>query len=181
MEKRMYKCEIPGCDREVAVRSTIKSGEHEGKKACTICKNTIDKKTTSRTPLKRFKPKTKEKRKAERVGLPKFFDDAIEELKRNPVCVNCGCKINANYNPHWNIAHILPKSKYKSVMTHPENFIILCSSKDQENGIDCHTRFDNNIMDIPSMPCFPMAKEKFEKFKPDCLERGKIFTIFEQN
>lgn len=177
----MYKCEIPGCGREVAIRSTIKSGTNKGKKACNICKNKSDGTSMSRTPLKPFNPKTRRKRKAERVGLPEFFDKGIEAVKRSPVCVNCGCKIQAHYNPHWNVAHILPKQKYKSVMTHPENFIILCSSKDQDNGIDCHTRFDNNIMDIPSMPCFPLAKKKFEKFKGDCLERGKIFAIFEQN
>jgi hypothetical protein len=36
-------------------------------------------------------------------------------------------------------------------------------------------------MDIPSMPCFKVAKEKFERFKGEVTERGKIFRIFEEN
>lgn len=177
----MYECQIPGCDNKVPIRSTIKSGEHKGKKVCPGCKHIIEGVNKPRKGLKPFTQKNREKRKAERAGLPEFFETAIEELKKSPRCINCGCVINVSYEPVRNVAHILPKSKYKSVMTHPLNKIFLCTSKDQDTGIDCHFRFDNRIMDIPNMPCYKEAKEKFDKFKHEVTERGKIFTIFEEN
>lgn len=177
----MYECQIPGCDQQVAIRSTIKSGEYKGLKACPGCKHRIEGNSKPRKALKPFTQKSREKRKSERAGLPEFFETAIEELKKNPRCANCGCAINTSYEPVRNVAHILPKSKYKSVMAHPLNWIPLCSSKDQDTGIDCHFRFDNRIMDIPSMPCYPLAKERFEIFRGEVTERGKIFAIFDEN
>lgn len=179
MEAKLYNCEIPGCDRQVAIRSTIKSGEHEGKKTCQVCKQKLDGGGLStETKLKPITKKTADRRRGERDGLPEFFTDAVEIAKKDPYCDNCGRKLNLDYNPHWNIAHILPKQKYKSVMTHQLNWIKLCTSK--EDG-DCHHKFDNNISGIPDMVCFNLAKSMFEIFKPEVLERGIIFTIFEEN
>ena len=176
-----YNCEIDGCSRSVDIRSTIKTGEHKGKKACPVCKHVIEGIVKPRKKLKPFTQKNINKRKTERADLPIFFKAAIDELKESPICQNCGAMINASYVPIRNIAHILPKSIYKSVMTHPDNKIFLCSSKDHDSGIDCHYRFDNSIMDIPNMPCFKYAKKKFERFKDEIVERGIIFRIFEEN
>lgn len=172
----MYNCEIPGCNNKVTIRSTIKKGEHKGLKACGFCKSKFDGKS-----LKPFNEKRREKRKKEREDLPDFFQDSIEELKDKPVCANCGCSINVNYLPHTNIAHILPKSRYKSVMSNKYNFILLCSFKDNEDGSSCHYHFDNNINDIPLMPCFKEAKRKFNLFKDEVKEKGKILDIFNNN
>jgi hypothetical protein len=177
----MYDCQIPGCNNRVPIRSTIKSGEHKGKKSCPGCKHKIEGVSKPKKPLKPFNSKTREKRKAERTGLPEFFERAIEELKKDPRCTNCGCAINVSYKPVRNVAHILPKAKYKSVMANPFNWITLCSSKDHDGKTGCHFRFDNRIIDIPEMPCFRLAKSRFEKFKGEVTERGKIFTIFEEN
>jgi hypothetical protein len=165
----------------VPIRSTIKSGEHKGKKACPGCKHKLEGENKPRKKIKPFTQKSRDRRKEERAGLPEFFENAIQALIMNPKCANCGCRINISYEPVRNIAHILPKSKYKSVMDHPLNWIPLCTSKDQDIGVDCHYRFDNRIMDIPKMPCFTLAKYRFEKFKGEVTERGKIFTIFEEN
>lgn len=181
MNVKLYDCQIPGCDNKVPIRSTIKSGDYKGKKACPGCKQMIEGKNTPRKKIKPFTEKNREKRKAERSGLPEFFEAGIQGLIKNPRCINCGCLINVSYEPIRNVAHILPKSKYKSVMSHPLNCIYLCSFKDNSNGKDCHFDFDNRILDIPKMPCFAEAKEKFEKFKDEVVERGKIFTIFEEN
>jgi transcription elongation factor Elf1 len=181
MKSKLYKCQNPSCEREVSIRSTIKSGELKGLKVCNACKHNIEGVVKPRTRIAKFSSSKIASKKSERSGLPKFFEDAITELRKNPICSNCGKSINSNYMPHWNIAHILPKQKYKSVMDHPLNWIPLCSSKDT-NGIgDCHSYFDSNINDIPNMNCFGIAKDKFEKFKTDVMERGKIFTIFEEN
>lgn len=178
VKNKMYKCEVEGCDREVSIRSTIKNGENKGLKACTGCKQIHDGKQVKRKALKPFTEKTKKKRMQERSGLPKFFEDAIEELKTSPFCVNCGGRINVNYEPVRNVAHVLPKSIYKSVMAHPDNRIFLCSDKDM-NGKDCHYIFDNEIEQIEDMECFEKALEKFEKIKNIVTERGKVFRIYD--
>jgi DNA-directed RNA polymerase subunit RPC12/RpoP len=180
-KNRLYKCEMPECGREVSIRSTIKTGEHKGKKTCAGCKHKVEGVIKPRRALKPFTTKNREKRKAERARLPMFFENAIIDLEEKPMCQNCGHKINTRYEPIRNIAHILPKSKYKSVMAHPQNFIFLCSSKDREDGLDCHHRFDNSIRSIPNMLCFGPAKKKFEIFKDEVVERGIIFRIFEEN
>ena len=176
----MYKCEVPGCERDVVMRSRIKTGDNKGLKACSGCKYIADNVNKPRKKLKPFTEKTQLRRKEERSGLPKFFEDAIADMQENPTCVNCGCTIDVDYKPHWNIAHILCKSIYKSVMDHPLNYIILCSSKDSF-GNSCHEKFDNNISEIHTMPCFEPAKKLFEKFKHEVVEGGRIFRIFEEN
>jgi hypothetical protein len=177
----MNKCQNPECGRDVSIRSTIKTGELKGLKVCTSCKFKIEGESKPRTKIAAFNPGKKKLRKEERSDLPEFFNNAIKELHKNPICCNCGIKINVNYMPHWNIAHILPKQKYKSVMSNPHNWIPLCSSKDSNGISDCHSKFDSNINDIPSMNCFSVAKNKFQIFKSDVIERGKIFTIFDEN
>lgn len=172
---------MPECDSFVAIRSTIKSGEYKGLKVCPGCKMRAEPVTKQRKPLKPFNAKSKDKRKAERVGLPDFFEKAIIDLKKKPICENCGRAININYEPIMNIAHILPKSRYKSVMAHPENKLFLCAYKDNMDGSSCHYVFDNEIDNIKNMNCFEEAKRKFEIFKTDVVERGKIFTIFDDN
>ena len=171
---KLYDCQIPGCDRKVQIRSKIKSGEHKGKYACGICKQSADGRK-----IKQRTEKTVLKRKEERKGLPEFFETAIGELRERPVCENCGAKIKFWIHPVNNIAHILSKRRYKSVMTEPLNYIFLCSAKDEAN--DCHEKFDNRINSRPDMPVFSLAKEKFEKFSHKCLEKGKERSIFEEN
>lgn len=181
MNRRELHCEIEDCKRLVNIRTTIKRGKHRGKKVCPSCKVKYSEvKYPTRNSIKKVTSKTKERRREERSGLPLFFKNAIEDVRHNPICVNCRCRIEVNHNLHWNVAHILPKSKYKSIMSHPDNYIILCSSKDSE-GQDCHSKFDNSIENMPKMHCYQEAKTKFLKFKNKCLERGKIFTIFETN
>lgn len=171
MKSRMLPCEL--CGREVAIRSRIKDGEHKGKKACGACVGSpgLKKVNTSSGTNKR--------RKEQRKDLPAFFATAIQAMQEKPVCQNCGAPIKAWFNPTWNIAHILKKSVYKSVATHPENFVILCAHKDEQNN--CHEKFDGALSNRINMPVFNLALQKFVKLKDDCLERGKEYFIFEEN
>lgn len=132
------------------------------------------KKTTPK--IKTATPKAIEKRKEDRKDFRDFFSKAIEELERNPFCQNCGGKIKTFLHPVNNIAHILNKSKYKSVSTHPENYIFLCSSKDEISS--CHEVFDNKMSERKNMECFTLAYRKFKKFENQVLERGAEFDIF---
>lgn len=142
---------------------------------CEFCAKKEDAK-----PIRKSSDKAKEKRKEERKDFPAFFYKAIEQATSNPICQNCLQPINASFNTHWNIAHILAKGTYKSVSTHPDNFVILCSSKDNTKN-DCHKYFDDHILSRPQMRVFSIAKEKFEKFKDQVLEDGVEKSIFEEN
>lgn len=177
MKSSKLPCEI--CDSFVTIRSTIKTGDNRGKKACPGCKNRADGSQISKgsSRLKPITKKRKAARKKERAGYPKFFRTAIFELKENPVCQNCNQPINASFEPHHNIAHILPKSRYKSVATHPDNKLFLCASKDNRNG--CHEKFDSGVTNMMEMKVFSLAVEKFQKFKDKVTENGKLFHILD--
>lgn len=142
---------------------------------CEICAKKEDAK-----PIKKITDKAKEKRREERKDFPAFFQKASKEVERNPFCQNCLQPIKAYFNPYWNVAHILNKGTYKSVSTHPDNFVILCSSKDN-TGNDCHKYFDDHLLARIHMNVFKIAKEKFEKFKGQVLEDGIEKSIFEEN
>ena len=175
MRSTKLPCQI--CAQQVPIRSTIKTGDHEGKKVCPVCKEKYDSHSPLKpsTRLRRITPKTQARRKEERAGYPKFFRLSIEELKLSPTCQNCGGSINYDYEPVRNIAHILPKQRYKSVATHPENKLFLCASKDNRNA--CHERFDSGVSSMKEMPVFPLAIKKFQKFKGEVAENGKLFHI----
>ena len=173
MNKKLYPCQIPGCTKSATIRSTIKTGEHKGKKACGYCKQKYDGRS-----IKHSSEKAKTKRKEDRKGLPSFFSKATQEVKANPICQNCGCKIRWWSHPVNNVAHLLSKSRYKSVMSNENNYVILCSEKDLGNG--CHELFDTKISERPNMKVFPVALEKYKKFREEVLENGKEKIIFEE-
>jgi hypothetical protein len=139
------------------MRSTIKEGEHKGKKGCTYCYN---------------KPKTKKVyAKTPSKASPEFFSSLIPSLEAQGVCENCGCRLNVNYNPFWNMAHILPKSKYKSVAEERLNILFLCSQKDW-NTNRCHERFDSGPSTRKEMPVYELSRQRYEQFKDKVTEVG---------
>jgi hypothetical protein len=67
-----------------------------------------------------------------------FFASMRKTMKNK--CLFCGA-FTMKYDDekyHFSLAHLLPKSTFKSVATHPSNIIELCFY-----GISCHTNFDN--------------------------------------
>lgn len=164
--KKVYHCQIEGCGRKVLMRSTIKEGEFAGLKVCAGCKNKFEGK-------KKVKKVVKSK-----TDYKPFFEGMIEELVSKPFCENCGCRIKTDYLPHFNIAHILSKQKYKSVALEPNNIIFLCSSKDKE-GVGCHEIYDSGLEQRSLMPVFSTAKERLEKITDKIIEKGKERNVFE--
>lgn len=59
--------------------------------------------------------------------LEDFFRLAALEIARKPYCMSCGEWILEQYYRHAT-AHILPKKLFKSVATHPSNYLILSAS-----------------------------------------------------
>lgn len=148
MTKKLYKCEIDGCDNEVVIRSTIKKGEYKGKKACSYCYNRI------LMPLRPSKEKVKKyskklnraPRKGRSSALEAFYQYHIDRAKKSEesqLALSSGTA---------NICHLLPKRTYKSVESYLENVVYLT--------VDEHTLFDH-LLDCNDF-------EELEKRFPNC-------------
>lgn len=89
-----------------------------------------------------------EDKQAQKKALDKWFIAAIEQMPRH--CEECDERL-INFAP-WAlksfIAHVLAKRLFKSVATHPDNKVYLCTQ--------CHTNFDNWGEDkVRKMKIFP--------------------------
>jgi hypothetical protein len=112
-------------------------------------------------------PKVSAKKKLEietnkggKSELDKWFEARRKEMIG--VCANCGGVTNKNDDKYYrfNIAHILPKAKFKSVATHQLNFMELCFF-----GNSCHSLVDNKD-GWGKTKCFDEVKRRFEIMLP---------------
>lgn len=107
--------------------------------------------------------------------LERWFNDRRKEMTGR--CMHCGGKSCKNNPDYWlfSIAHILPKRLFKSVATHPLNWIELCYFSPS-----CHANFDNYAIDITELNCYDTVIERFvamytdihpkeRKYIPDAL------------
>lgn len=136
-------------------------------------------------PTKSAKRVEREKQQTEQVQegiemtkggaeLQRWFEDRRKEM--TGVCANCGgksCKDSDKYFK-FSIAHLLPKAYFKSVATHPDNWIELCFWNNA-----CHTNLDQNTLDIIDLSCFDEVIQKFVKIYPSIAkeERRRIPKI----
>lgn len=96
-----------------------------------------------KTPLKKYNSRTREKRKQDRGGLEGFYKKHIQHIKNNSVhCQECGEKLIGDVSE---VAHILPKSKFKSISTEDKNVLYLCGWMSNKN---CHNKFDSSPNDV---------------------------------
>ncbi len=169
-DKKLYVCEIPTCDRKTPLRSTIRlNGEFKGLKVCPGCKQRYDKK-----PPKKMAVKNRE-------SYSDFFDDMIKILAKNPICENCGSNISYYFMPHSNIAHILPKQKYKSVATNKNNVLFLCAGKSGSESNNCHHKFDSDISGRSGMPVWNKSVKRFILFKDEVTEsKGNDYLMLDE-
>jgi hypothetical protein len=105
------------------------------------------------------------------MALSRWFLDRRKEMTGR--CLHCGgksCKTDDKYYKH-SIAHILPKAYFKSVATHPSNWIELCFW-----GNSCHTNMDNSMLDLTEMSCWDTIITRFQEMYPsiDAKERKRI-------
>lgn len=150
----MYACEI--CSRRVAIRTRIKEGEYANYKACPLC-------------VKKHRPRDKSK--------GEFFEREIQKVSGGCACQNCGLVIRRP--TAFNIAHILPKRKYKSVSTSPFGILHLCTTTDRTDGEQgCHQKFDSHSAARQSMLAFKIAKAKLLLIKEQIEERGSEYFEF---
>jgi hypothetical protein len=87
-------------------------------------------------------------------------------------CANCGglsCKDSTQYFM-FSIAHILPKNLFKSIKTHPLNWVELCFWNKS-----CHTNYDNKTLDITELNCFDTVIERFVAMYPDIAPKERKY------
>lgn len=100
--------------------------------------------------------------------LDRWFKDRRKEMTgRCEHCSGVSCKHDDKYYKH-SIAHLLPKKIFKSVATHPDNWIELCFWNNS-----CHTNFDNHMIDLIDLNCFDNVINKFAKIYPDIAPEEK--------
>ena len=109
--------------------------------------------------MKKYSQKALEKRKEERKDFPKFFQKHIQNIKDNNLCCEeCGMRLRGDSSE---IAHVLPKSTFKSIATNDSNVLYLCGLYSENN---CHYMYDNLSNDgVKEMRIFPLVSEKYKE------------------
>lgn len=98
-----------------------------------------------------------------KLALDKWFDDIRSDYftdgeMRGGVCMECGTFISLEYSRHAT-AHLLPKKLFKSVSTHPDNFLILGA------GCGCHEK-THRIDKFITMKIWPEAARRIKIMIP---------------
>lgn len=115
--------------------------------------------------IKRTTKISSDKRKEERACLPGFFKKHID-IAKTKCCEECGAKLKGNVTE---IAHVLPKQYFKSVMCNDLNVNYLCSYLNENN---CHSKFDDSKLEVfHEMRVFNSSKEKVIKLMEEILEK----------
>ena len=116
--------------------------------------------------MKRYSQKSREKRVEERKDYPEFFQKHIQNIKDNRLCCEeCGERLKGDVSE---IAHILPKSKFKSISTEDLNVIYLCG---MWSANQCHSNFDNWPQEkVREMNIFPKLSEVFKELEQQITE-----------
>lgn len=101
-------------------------------------------------------------------GIWNWFLERRKEM--TGICQNCGGKTEKNNDKtfHFSIAHLLEKSRFKSISNNENNWLELCYY-----GNSCHANFDNKMIDLIDMNCFDTIIQKFVKIYPFIAQEEK--------
>lgn len=88
--------------------------------------------------------------------MERWFHD--RRLEMRGICAHCGGQscMSSDVYFKFSICHILPKAYFKSVETHPLNWIELCFWT-----LNCHGNMDHKILDLTEMNCWDLIVERF--------------------
>ena len=119
----------------------------------------------ARKPIAKLSEKKKEEIKLAKEtngenALDKWFDEIEKRhfTENGGSCMECKLWIPPQYARHAT-AHLLPKKIFKSVATHPLNYLILGA------GCGCHDK-THTISKFIKMKTFPLAKERILQMMP---------------
>lgn len=116
--------------------------------------------------MKRYSKKGLELRKKQRKGFKDFYIKHIDIIKKGVVCKECGAKLKGHVSE---VAHILPKSTFKSIATNDLNIIYLCGMYSESQ---CHTNFDTFSNEkFKKMLVYPFINDIFVKLEPEIQEK----------
>ena len=106
------------------------------------------------------------------VELNKWYAYVATIIEANPRCWETKEPISKKDYRNAT-AHIFPKSIFPSVATHPLNFLVLSArngSHDKTHRLDTFSK----------MKVFPLAVERFNKFKDKIKEKHKYLDMFQE-
>lgn len=139
-------------------------------------KQTKIKKPIAKKSAKKLKQEANEKDTIKVTGgseLDRWFQARRKEMQGR--CLHCG-EVTTKHQDNWykcSIAHLLPKRLFKSIATHPLNWIELCFWKN-----NCHGNFDNNILDITELNCYDLVIERFIAMYPDIAPKERKYIPY---
>lgn len=125
--------------------------------------------------IRKYSKKGLEKRKEERKDFPEFFQKHIG-IAKTKYCEECGEKLKGNASE---IAHVLPKSYFKSVATEDSNILYLCGIFSKNN---CHSNYDNFPAEkVKQMNIYPKVQEVFKQLEQNITEKinYKVYDRYE--
>lgn len=115
--------------------------------------------------IRKYSKKGIEKRKLERECLPEFFKKHID-IAKTKCCEECGAKLKGDVTE---IAHVLPKQYFKSVMCSDLNVLYLCGLYSNNY---CHNNFDNFPQEkVKQMKIYPKVQEIFKQLEEEITEK----------
>jgi hypothetical protein len=135
------------------------------------CGNTCHRPQEPRRPRKPL-PAYKYKPKENKDEIDAFFQDCYRIIAAYPRCSNCDAPIPIQFYRHA-VAHIIPKSIFESVATHPLNWLKLgatCGCHDLTHRLDTFSK----------MFVFRFAVDRFKVFEPLITEKHKHLDAFRE-
>lgn len=117
--------------------------------------------------MKRYSSKGLEKRKEERKAFPEFFQRHIQNIRDGNLCCDeCGARLRGDVSE---IAHVLPKSIFKSVATNDKNVLYLCG---MWSDSQCHSNYDNlPTAKVKEMKIFHRVVDVFKELEEEITEK----------
>lgn len=143
------------------------------KEQAALPKQPKQRKQIAKKSAKKLKQEAEEKQITYRGGgeeLDRWFEARRSEMKG--VCLHCGEPTTKNQDSWYraSIAHILPKRLFRSISTHPLNWVELCFWKN-----NCHGNYDHHTLDITEMNCYDLIIERFIAMYPDIAPKERRF------
>lgn len=115
----------------------------------------------------KYSKKGWEKRKNDREGYKEFFEKCVDKIKsENLHCAECGARLQGNVSE---VAHILPKSYFKSIATNDLNWLPMCG---HWSTAQCHSNFDNfPVEKFKNLLVYPKVNRIFVELEPEIKEK----------
>src|SRR3990172_636633 len=102
----------------------------------------------------------------ETVNKPTISEFQLSAKEKGKYCEECGAKLKGNDSE---IAHVLPKNYFKSVMCSDSNVLYLCGLYSDNN---CHYNLDNFPQEkVREMKIFPKIQELYTQLKSEITEK----------